>query len=87
MKMTTLKFEYHQKTYISKPFDFEALCLINDHHGDKDTGIFRMAAPAVRYMFDGTEATSDIINKLPLAEMSRLCREAWEMYLNVIKNE
>lgn len=82
---TTLTFEHEGKKYVSKQFDFEAMCLINDHHGDEGFGVFRMTADAVDYMFRETEG-ADVVKKLPNGVRARLCREAWGMYTDVIKN-
>lgn len=82
-----LSFSKDNKKYVSKPFDFEALCLINDKHGDPGVGIMRMTADAVAYMFEGTEATEDVINKLSPSIRARLCKEVWGMYLETLKNE
>lgn len=81
-----LSFENDGKKYVSKPFDFETMCLINDRHGEDGVGIMRMTAGAVNYMFEGTEATEDIISKLAPSVRSRLCREVWNMYTEAIKN-
>lgn len=82
---TTLSFKHEGKTYTSKQFDFEALCLINDKHGDDNKGVFRMTADAVDYMFRESEGAG-IIKELSPAVRARLCREAWEMYADAIKN-
>ena len=82
---TTLSFKFENKTYTSKPFDFEAMCLINDRHGDEKTGVFRMTSDCVDYMFRGTDG-ANVIEKLPNAERAKLCHAAWVMYTDVIKN-
>lgn len=82
---TTLTFEHEGKTYVSKQFDFETLCLINDHHGDEGIGVIRMTADAVDYMFRETEGAA-LITKLSPGTRARLCREAWDIYADAIKN-
>ena len=32
----TLTFKHENKKYVSKPFDFEAMCIINDAHNDEN---------------------------------------------------
>ena len=32
----TLTFKHDNKKYVSKPFDFEAMCIINDAHNDEN---------------------------------------------------
>lgn len=85
----TLTFEYKGKKYVSKPFDFESLCIINEEHINADrerASIYRIAAPAVDYLFEGTDATQDIIDSLPPAQRAKLCSAAWDMYAAEIKN-
>lgn len=83
-----LSFTIDKKKYVSKPFDFEAFCLVNDKHIEKDAkSIYRICADAVKYMFDGTEATGDMIGALEPGEYARLCREVWDMYADALKNE
>ena len=44
----TLTFTVDKKKYVSKPFDFEALCIINDaHHDEKKTGPLNICRDAV----------------------------------------
>ncbi len=81
-----LSFQQSNKKYVSKPFDFEALCLVNDKHGDEGVGVMRMTSDAVNYMFEGTEATDEVINKLSPSTRARLCKEVWQMYLEALKN-
>lgn len=82
----TLTFEHEGKKYVSKPFDFEAFCLIDDKRDGKN-GVAHMGADAVDYMFRSTEATEDIIHALPMKERMRLCSEAWDMFYEAIKND
>ena len=58
----TLTFKHDNKKYVSKPFDFEAMCIINDAHNDENkNGPLNICREAVDYMFEGTDATQDII--------------------------
>lgn len=82
---TTLTFDYEGKTYVSKQFDFETLCLINDHRSIESEGMARMTTDAVDYMFRETEGSA-VIAKLSPGTRLRLCREAWDMYVGAVKN-
>lgn len=82
----TLTFTLNKKKYVSKPFDFEAFCKINEKHISEDNvSIYRCCQGAVEYMFEGTEATEDILKQIPVAEMAKLHRRAWEFYIEVAK--
>ncbi|MBD9026760.1 MAG: hypothetical protein EGR09_07785 [Clostridiales bacterium] len=86
----TLTFTHNKKKYVSKPFDFEAMCIINDAHNDESkNGPLNICRDAVDYMFEGTEATQDIINSLDVNTRSRLCIELWKFYIEALtsKNE
>ena len=77
----TVTFTKDKKKYVSKPFDFETMCKINDAHNDPDKkGPLNICRNAVDYIFEGTEATQDIINSLEPAERTRLCLELWKFY-------
>ena len=77
----TVTFTKDKKKYVSKPFDFETMCKINDAHNDSDKkGPLNICRDAVDYIFEGTEATQDIINSLEPAERTRLCLELWKFY-------
>ena len=86
----TLTFEQDKKKYVSKPFDFEAMCMINDAHarGDKN-GILPVCRGAVDYLFEGTEATQDIIDGMDVKEHAKMCLTLWDFYIDVLssKNE
>lgn len=82
---STLTFTKNKKKYISKEFDFEAMCRINDiAFHNQQAGNLRMCAGAVEYMFDGTGAPD-----MTPATKSRLCNEVWQMYIEALtsKNE
>ena len=36
-------------------------------------------------MFEGTEATDDILKNVAPATMAKLCRKLWDMYLEAVK--
>lgn len=77
----TISVVKEDKTVVSRPFDFEAMCLVDDaHSAAKRPGILRMCRPAVEYMFDGTEAGGEFIKTLDPGAMAALCLEVWDMY-------
>ena len=86
----TLSITVDKKTIVSKPFDFEAMCIINDtHNGDEKRGPISICREAVDYMFEGTAATQEIINGLDVGVRSRLCLKVWDFYIEALstKNE
>ena len=86
----TLTITVDKKKIISKPVDFEAMCLINDeHNNEKNKGPLTICRGAVDYLFEGTEATQEVINALDLNTRTRLCIELWSMYVDTLtaKNE
>ena len=85
-----LTFTKDKTKYVSKPFDFETMCIINDAHNDNTKrGPLNICRDAVDYMFEGTEATQDIINSLDMGERSKLCITLWGFYVEALssKNE
>ena len=82
----TLKIEINKEAIISKPFDFEAMCLINDvHNSGEPKGYMSMCREAVTYLFEGTKATEDVLRKLPPAKMAALCGKIWGFYASAIE--
>ncbi len=85
----TLTITVDKKKITSKPFDFEAMCLINDTHNDeKAKGPLSMCRDAVDYLFEGV-ATQEVINALDLNTRTKLCITLWGMYIDAltVKNE
>lgn len=85
-----LTIKLDKKTITSKPFDFKAMCLINAKHNDETVkGPLMYSTDAVDYMFEGTEATQEVINELPPGVKAKLCLKAWDMYIDAltVKNE
>lgn len=77
-----LSFTFKKKKYISKPYNFEAACKIDDvRYGGEKNGPLNMCRNAVDYMFEGTEATQDIINSLDTPVRVNLCMTAWDWYI------
>lgn len=84
----TITFTKDKKKYVSKPFDFETMCIINDAHNDSSKrGPLNICRDAVDYMFEGTEATQDIIDGLEAAERTRLCIELWGFYAEALSSK
>ena len=86
----TLTYEQDGKTYISKPFDFEAMCLINDSHmQNENSGYMRHCRNAVDYLFEGTDVTQDVIDKMDVGVLGKMCRTLWLFYIDALssKNE
>ena len=84
----TLNFTLDKKKYVSKPFDFETMCIVNDAHNDSGKrGPLNICREAVEYMFDGTEATVDVINKLDAGTHSKLCLDVWKMYTEALTSK
>lgn len=84
----TLTFKSGSKKYVSKPFDFETMCIINDAHNDSEKrGPLNICRDAVDYMFEGTEATQDIIDALDAGERTKLCITLWEYYADALSSK
>lgn len=86
----TLTFNSGDTKYVSRPFDFETMCIINDAHNDKEKrGPLNICRDAVDYMFEGTDATQDIIDKLDARTRTKLCISLWGFYVDALssKNE
>lgn len=81
----TLTFTVDKKKYISKPFDFEALCRVNDECVKDNATILRCGYKAVEYMFEGTEATEDILKRLPPSKAVNLSKKAWIFYTEAME--
>ena len=92
MPQDVLTFTKDKKKYVSKPFDFKAMCIINGNHNDDSLkGPLAYSADAVDYMFEGSEATQDVIDSLDVGTRTRLCMQLWNMYIDAlsasVKNE
>lgn len=86
----TLTVRLNGKTIVSKPFDFEAACLVDDMRYNGSGGLvgrMHLGKNAVSHMFEGTELTASEIEKLNFAERKRLCEEAADMYFDSLKSE
>ncbi len=86
----TLTFKNGDRKYVSKPFDFETMCIVNDaHNDDNKRGPLNICRGALDYMFEGTEATQDIIDALDPKTRAGLCLKIWGFYVDALssKNE
>ena len=84
----TLNFESGDKKYVSKPFDFETMCIINDaHNDDKKRGPLNICRNALDYIFEGTEATQDIIDQLDAKTRAGLCLKLWGFYVDALSSK
>lgn len=86
----TLTFTKDKIKYVSKPFDFETMCIINDaHNDDTKKGPLNICRDAVDYLFEGTDATEDIISSLSINTRAKMCITLWGFYVDALasKNE
>ncbi len=84
----TLTFTKDKQKYVSKPFDFEAMCIINDAHNDgTKNGPLNICREAVDYMFEGTDATQDIIESLDTGDRAKMCIELWSFYVDALSSK
>lgn len=64
------------------------MCLINDAHNDREKhGPLNICRGAVDYMFEGTDATQDVIDSLDASVRTRLCIRLWEMYIDALSSK
>lgn len=85
MMEKVLKFIQDGKEYVSKPFDFEAMCIINEAHNDKDLyGPLMICRAAVNYLFEGI-VSQKTINSLDPSVRAILCIDLWCWYVEDMK--
>lgn len=80
-----LTFVHNKKKYVSKPWCFGAATLVEKEYmdvaeGEKVTAT-SVCADAVDYLFEGTEATQDILDTAVSAKM-RMCREVMKWFMD-----
>lgn len=82
----TLSYDLSGKTVVSKPFDFEAACLVDNRRftGSGMVGYMSLGKDAVNYMFEGTEVTDEVIEAMPMKERKALCEQAAKMYFDAL---
>ncbi len=76
MPQQVLTVEYGGETIVSKPFDFETMCLIDDTEG----GMLRKGSEAVSYLFEGTRITDAVLKTLPVEENTRLSMQVCKWF-------
>jgi len=81
MNQQTLSLKVEGETIVSRPFDFEALCLMNDIQSQPERGRYSICANALPYLFEGTKVTGDVLSRISTADKVVLCDELWEIYL------
>lgn len=80
-KNNTVSFKSGGEVIRSRPFDFEAMCMINDRHitGEKE-GPMRMCRDAAEYLFDGAEE----FRALEPGAMAAVCMDVWDLYADAL---
>lgn len=73
MEQRVLSVKLGKKTIVSKPWDFEAMCLVDDAKKKSKGGSLRHGANAVYYLFEGTEVTGEVLQKMEPAIFGKLC--------------
>jgi hypothetical protein len=83
-----LTFTVDGKKYRSKPFDFEAFRLTNENHADEaKKGAVTCGLDGVYHMFEGTDATNDVLAKASIHDMSDMCRKVWDWYVEELTSK
>lgn len=84
----TLSIKLDGETIVSRPFDFEAACLVDDmrYSSTGMIGPMHLGKKAVNHMFKGTKLTDELIETLPYTERKRLCEEAAGMYFESMRS-
>lgn len=87
MEQQVLSVEHDGNTIVSKPFDFEAACLVDDSRSE---GVLRRGAKAVSYLFEGTAVTDKVIASLSIqkriALSAKVCKWYQEEMAAALKN-
>lgn len=84
MKQRVLSIKQGKKTIVSKPWDFEAMCLVDDAKRSNRSGTLRSAVAAVYYLFEGTEVTGETLDTLAPSALSKLCMQVHRWYTDDI---
>ena len=83
--MQILEIEKDGKKVASKPFDFEAMCLIDDaRNRDQKAGVLRLGIEAVSHLFEGTGISDRDIDALSPAERAWLSETVWKWYVEAL---
>lgn len=89
-KQQVLTVKIDDNTIVSKPFDFEALCLVDDERFSGG-GATRQGYAAVSYLFEGTAVTESVLQNLSNQKRVAMARQVYKWYVEEIteslKNE
>lgn len=85
MKQRTLSIQRGRSKIVSKPFDFEAMCIVDDAH-KKGTGAIRAGMEAVYYLFTGTSVTDEDIHALSYEKQTELAMRVFKWYGEAAEN-
>ncbi len=80
MEQRVLCLEVEGKKIVSKHWDFEAMCMVDDARKDSK-GDLAMAKDAVAYLFEGTEATEEVLNSASPVELATFCQKVCGWYV------
>lgn len=77
----TLSITIGKEKIVSKPWDFEALCMVQENQLNPDIrGIGKTCGGAVDHLFEGTKATQEVLDANPTEKM-KLCQKVWAWYI------
>lgn len=80
-----LTFVYNKKKYVSNPWRFSAAVMVQREYLKlKENEIIdpiQICSEAVDYLFEGTEATADILESAVSSKM-RMCREVMKWFMD-----
>ena len=80
-----LEIKKDDQTIISKEWDFEAMCIVDDvRASNPEAGKLRMTNDAIHYLFTGTNATNEVIKGLTVEDHATLALKVFNWYLNDI---
>lgn len=82
-KQKTLTLKVGEKNIASNPFDFEAMCLVNDEQF-KGRGSIACGRSAIPYMFQGTAVTDAVLDTLSIEVITKMSLEVWGFYLDAL---
>ena len=77
----TLCIEIDGEQIISKPWDFEAMCMIDDARSENPNGgRLRLCTEAVHYLFEGTAATESVLKSLSPQSLTAMSLKVFGWY-------
>lgn len=77
-----LSLDIDGNTITSRTFDFEAFCIINENHIKGLKGKPSLCKDALVYLFEGTAATEEVLNRCEPWKLAALCNTLWEFYFD-----